>query len=355
MSQLWSQFVRELKPYVPGAQGGGEQVVKLNTNENPYPPSPRVTEVLRDFNAGDLRLYPQPESDDLVKTIARYHGLNTDQVFVGNGSDEILAHAFNALFRRNSPLLFPDLTYSFYPVYCKLFDIAYKKVALDASFQINVADYAGATGGIVFANPNAPTSLLLAQHALRDLLASAPDSAVLVDEAYIDFSSAPESRASAIALLNECSNLLVTRTLSKSRSLAGLRVGYALGSPELIEALRRVKNSFNSYPVDALASALAIASFEDEEYFQAMRQRVLAERARLVDALRARGFEALDSAANFLMVRHSSKKARGIYQGLHAKDVWVRYFDLPRIENYLRISVGSAEQNDALLDALDTL
>ncbi|MGB5326002.1 MAG: histidinol-phosphate transaminase [Pseudomonadales bacterium] len=353
MSRLWSDLVKSLDPYVPGAQGGGTDVVKLNTNENPYPPSPRVEAILRSFDVDSLRRYPQPESDKLLAVIAGYHGVDASQVFVGNGSDEVLAHAFNALFRRGAPLLTPDLSYSFYPVYCKLFDISYKTIALDDQFRIDIDAYAGAAGGVVFANPNAPTGLLLEQDRLRELLTKVRDSAVLVDEAYVDF--AVGEVASSIALLKDFDNLLITRTLSKSRSLAGLRLGYALGSPELVEALRRVKNSFNSYPVDALASALAIASFEDEEYFQQTRLHIIAERERLQRELAKRGFAGPASASNFVLVKHAVRAARELYEGLLARKVWVRYFDVPRVSEYLRISVGSSEENDALLEALDDL
>lgn len=352
MSRLWSDFVAGLEPYVPGAQGAAADVTKLNTNENPYPPSPRVQQVLQQFDAGSLRLYPPPESDRLRRAIAKYHGVNEAQVFVGNGSDEVLAHAFNALFRKPAPLLSPDHSYSFYPVYCQLYNINMQVVPLDNQFRIDVTDYYQARGGVVFANPNAPTGLLLARSSLRQLLGKVRDCAVLVDEAYMDFASVDED-LSALPLLQEYDNLLITRTLSKSHSLAGLRLGYALGSPGLIEALVRVKNSFNSYPVDALASALAIASFEDAAYCRDSCRRIIDERNRMLAALRQRGFESLDSAANFVMARHTGRPAGELYEALLAQKVWVRYFDKPRIRDYLRITVGSPEQNDRLFEALD--
>jgi len=273
--------------------------------------------------------------------------LTPAQVFVGNGSDEVLAHAFQALLKHEAPLLFPDITYSFYPVYCGLYGIEYQAVALDHEFRIDVADYARPNGGIIFPNPNAPTGCLLALDAIERLLQANPDSVVLVDEAYIDFGG-----TSAIALVDRYPNLLVTQTLSKSRSLAGLRVGLAVGHPDLIEALERIKNSFNSYPLDRIAIAGAAAAFEDRDYFERTCQQVIASRETVVDALRERGFEVLPSSANFIFARHPQRDAAALAAELREQGIIVRHFKQPRIDQFLRITIGTPEQNQALLQAL---
>lgn len=348
MSKFWSPFVKELVPYVPGEQPKIANLVKLNTNENPYGPSPKAIAAMQAELGDSLRLYPDPNSDRLKQSVADHYGVTTAQVFVGNGSDEVLAHIFHGLFQHGRPLLFPDVTYSFYPVYCGLYGIPFEAVPLDEQFQIRVEDYARSNGGIIFPNPNAPTGCLLTLDAVEALLNGSPDSVVVVDEAYIDFGG-----ESAIALVDRYPNLLVTQTLSKSRSLAGLRVGLAVGHPDLIEALERIKNSFNSYPLDRMAIAGAAAAFDDRAWFDETRQRVIRSREQLVAALEARGFEVLPSAANFVFARHPGKDAAGIAAGLREKGVIVRHFKQARIAQFLRITIGTPEQNQALLDALD--
>ncbi|MGC8098192.1 histidinol-phosphate transaminase [Metapseudomonas otitidis] len=348
MSKFWSPFVKELVPYVPGEQPKIANLVKLNTNENPYGPSPKAIAAMQAELGDSLRLYPDPNSDRLKQSVADHYGMSTAQVFVGNGSDEVLAHIFHGLFQHGRPLLFPDVTYSFYPVYCGLYGIPFEAVPLDEQFQIRVEDYARPNGGIIFPNPNAPTGCLLTLDAVEALLNGSPDSVVVVDEAYIDFGG-----ESAIALVDRYPNLLVTQTLSKSRSLAGLRVGLAVGHPDLIEALERIKNSFNSYPLDRMAIAGAAAAFDDRAWFDETRQRVIHSREQLVAALEARGFEVLPSAANFVFARHPGKDAAGIAAGLREKGVIVRHFKQARIAQFLRITIGTPEQNQALLDALD--
>lgn len=347
MSKFWSPFVKDLVPYVPGEQPKLAKLVKLNTNENPYGPSPKALAAMQAQLHGDLRLYPDPNSDLLKQAVADYYGVETAQVFVGNGSDEVLAHAFHGLFQHGQPLLFPDISYSFYPVYCGLYGIPFEAVALDEQLQIRVEDYARPNGGIVFPNPNAPTGCLLALEAIERLLKANPDSVVLVDEAYIDFGG-----VSAISLVNQYPNLLVTQTLSKSRSLAGLRVGLAVGHPDLIEALERIKNSFNSYPLDRLAIAGAAAAFEDRAYFAHTCQLVIDSREALVAELQQLGFEVLPSAANFVFARHPQQDAAALAAGLREHGVIVRHFKQARIAQFLRISIGTPEQNQALLDAL---
>lgn len=350
MSKFWSPFVKELVPYVPGEQPKLANLVKLNTNENPYGPSPKAIAAMQAELADSLRLYPDPNGERLKRAVADYYGVRPAQVFVGNGSDEVLAHAFHGLFQHGKPLLFPDVTYSFYPVYCGLYGIAYEAIALDDRFQIDVADYARPNGGIIFPNPNAPTGCLLALDAIERLLQANPDSVVLVDEAYIDFGG-----TSAIALVDRYPNLLVTQTLSKSRSLAGLRVGLAVGHPDLIEALDRIKNSFNSYPLDRIAIAGAAAAFEDREYFAQTCGQVVASRETVVAAMQAMGFEVLPSAANFIFARHPQQDATRLAAGLREQGIIVRHFKQARIDQFLRITIGAPEQNQALLAALKGL
>ncbi len=350
MSKFWSPFVKDLVPYVPGEQPKLTKLVKLNTNENPYGPSPKAIAAMQAELNDDLRLYPDPNGERLKQAVADYYGVSTAEVFVGNGSDEVLAHAFHGLFQHEQPLLFPDVTYSFYPVYCGLYGIEFQALPLDEQFQIRVEDYARPNGGIIFPNPNAPTGCLLALEAIERLLQANPDSVVLVDEAYIDFGG-----ESAISLVGRYPNLLVTQTLSKSRSLAGLRVGIAVGHPDLIEALERIKNSFNSYPLDRLAIAGAAAAFEDREWFEQTRQAVIASREAVVAGLQALGFEVLPSAANFVFARHPHKDAAGLAAGLREQGVIVRHFKQARISQFLRISIGAPEQNRALLEALRPL
>lgn len=353
MSRYWSSLVHRLTPYVPGEQPQLANLVKLNTNENPYPPSPRVAAAIaEELRAGgeSLRLYPDPNADRLKQAVARFYAaydIQPQQVFVGNGSDEVLAHVFLALFKHDLPILFPDITYSFYPVYCGLYEIDYVTVPLDATFAIHVEDYPEANGGIIFPNPNAPTGCLLPLAAIEHLLQVNRHSVLVVDEAYVDFGG-----QSAIALVGRHANLLVVHTLSKSRSLAGLRVGYAVGQSHLIEALERVKNSFNSYPLDRLAIAGAVAAIDDREHFERTRQAIVRSRDELSGALLALGFAVLPSAANFLFARHPQHDAGALSAALRQRGIIVRHFRLPRIDQYLRITVGSNAQCETLLAAL---
>jgi histidinol-phosphate aminotransferase len=350
MSRFWSGFVNELDPYVPGEQPKLANLTKLNTNENPYGPSPKVIEAIRMAASDRLRLYPDPTSAELRQAIADFYKVDMASVFVGNGSDEVLAHVFNALFRHDAPILFPDISYSFYPVYCQLYQISYDKVPLNDALEIDVDDYSNANGGIIFPNPNAPTGCLLPISDIEKLLQKNTDSVVVIDEAYIDFGG-----ETAVSLVKDYPNLLVVQTMSKSRSLAGLRLGYAIGQPELIEALIRVKDSFNSYPVDSLASAAGIAAMKDKAYFKTTCQAVIDERYKVVTGLKELGFDVLPSAANFVFASHHQANAVDIAAGLRKEGIIVRHFNKPRIEQYLRISIGTATENQQLLSVLDTL
>ena len=343
--------MRALVPYAPGEQPRIAALVKLNTNENPYPPSPRVVEAIRAAAQHGLQLYPDPESTALRECIAAHHGLQPGQVFPGNGSDEVLAHAFFAFFRQALPLLMPDVSYSFYRVYCQLYGIEARQVALDAALRIRVEDYAGRpAGGVVIANPNAPTGIALPLAEVEQLLQSQPQCVVLVDEAYVDFGA-----ESAVGLVDRYPNLLVVHTLSKSRSLAGLRVGFAVGQRHLIEALERVKNSFNSYPLDLLAGAGAIAAYQDSDYFQRAREAVMQSRDVLTLELFRLGFEVLPSAANFVFATYPGHDAGTLGQRLREQHVLVRHFELPRIASYLRITVGTPAQCERLGQTLARL
>jgi histidinol-phosphate aminotransferase len=351
MSKFWSAIVHALTPYVPGEQPKIQNLIKLNTNENPYGPSPKVIAALQAEAGDSLRLYPDPESSRMKAAIAEYHGLHTSQVFVGNGSDEVLAHIFQALLKHELPLLFPDITYSFYPVYCGLYGIQYETVPLNARFEIAIDDYLRPNGGIIFPNPNAPTGIPLPVAEIERLLQVNKDSVVVIDEAYVDFGT-----ESAVALVNRYPNLLVTHTYSKSRSLAGLRIGYAVGDAGLIEALIRVKDSFNSYPIDRFAEAGAIAALQDEAYFQQTRQQVITVREQLVNDLQALGFEVLPSGANFIFARHAGYTGEQLAAGLREQAVIVRHFKKPaRIADFLRITIGNDAQNQALMQALTGL
>lgn len=349
MSRYWSAVVHGLTPYIPGEQPRLSNLLKLNTNENPYGPSPRVLEALRAEVADSLRLYPDPASQKLVQAIAARHGVAPGQVFVGNGSDEVLAHTFQALLKHDEPLLFPDITYSFYPVYCRLYGIAYREMPLTDSLEIDVDAYLQTkNGGIVFPNPNAPTGRFLGLSEVQRLLQGNTESVVVIDEAYVDFGG-----TSAVSLVRSYPHLLVTHTLSKSRALAGLRVGYAIGHPDLIEALVRVKDSFNSYPMDRFAQAGAVAALEDQGYFEAACRKVINSRERLVTGLQALGFEVLPSAANFVFARHPRWEGAELTARLRERSIVVRHFRDPRrIAQFMRITVGADEHCDALVGAL---
>lgn len=347
MSRFWSPVVQGLTPYVPGEQPKLQNLVKLNTNENPYGPSLAVQAALREAVGDSLRLYPDPNADALKDTLAAYHGVARNEIFVGNGSDEVLAFVFQALLQHEAPVLFPDVTYSFYPVYCGLYGIDFVKVPLGEAMDIRAEDYRRPCGGIIFPNPNAPTGIGMPAAAVEQMLAEHPDAVVVVDEAYVDFGG-----ESVIPLVKRYPNLLVVQTLSKSRSLAGLRVGFAIGHPDLIEALDRVKNSFNSYPLDRLALTGAVAAYQDEAYFQQTRRAIMVSRETLVAQLRELGFDVLPSQANFVFARHPGRDALLLAQGLRERAVIVRHFRQPRIDQYLRITVGTDAECAALVAAL---
>lgn len=340
----------KLQPYTPGEQPKISNLTKLNTNENPYGPSPDVLQAMQQVLNDDLRLYPPPHAEELKQTIADYYQLEENQIFVGNGSDEVLAHIFNGLLKQNKPIFFPDITYSFYPVFCQLYDIEFEKVPLTEDFSIDLGDYQRPNGGIIFPNPNAPTGKLVALGDIEQLLLANRDSVVVVDEAYVDFGG-----QSAVGLINRFDNLLVVHTLSKSRSLAGLRIGYAMANAALIEGLDRVKNSFNSYPLGHLQIAAAIASFKDESYFKQTCAQVISSREQLVEQLQALGFKILPSAANFVFARHNSESAEVIATYLRQQGIIVRHFQQPRIDQFLRITVGTSQDNQLLVDSLASM
>ncbi|WP_333660885.1 histidinol-phosphate transaminase [Acinetobacter sp.] len=348
--RFWSPEVRELEPYVPGEQPKIQNLLKLNTNENPYPPSPKVVEAVQTVLANQadaLRLYPDPDAIALKQAIANQQKIELDQVFVGNGSDEVLAHIFKAFFIQKEPVLYPDITYSFYPVYSQFFGIQTKQIPLNENFEIDISDYQQENGGIIITNPNAPTSLALGLEQIEQVLQANPDRVIVIDEAYVDFGA-----ESAVQLVNQYDNLVVCQTTSKSRSLAGLRVGFAIAQSHLIAALEAVKNSFNSYPIDRFAIAAAVASFEDQVYFEAQCAKVIESREKLVDDLTALGFKVLPSKANFIFATHPQYEAAKLAQQLREQGIIVRYFNKPRIDQFLRITIGTDKQNQRLVDTL---
>ena len=350
MSKYWSPIVSTLKPYVAGEQPRIANLVKLNTNENPYGPSPKALAAIKNASDNGLRLYPDPVALELRESIAALHGVDTGEVFVGNGSDEVLAHTFMGLLNHDAPLLYPDITYSFYPVYSLLYGIESQQVALDENFGIRLSDYDRPCGGIILPNPNAPTGIGLPLSDIEALVAALPDQPVVIDEAYVDFGG-----ESAIPLTRKYPNLLVVQTFSKSRSLAGMRVGFAIGQRPLIDALERVKDSFNSYPLDKLAQVAAKAAIEDVEWFETCRQRIIASRTRVVSGLEQRGFRVLPSLANFVFATHPDFAGADLAAKLRERAVIVRHFAKPRIDPYLRISIGTEEECDRLIEALDDI
>jgi len=350
MEKYWSDLVKQLRPYEPGEQPWMDGVLKLNTNENPFGPSPKVLSAIEGQLGSQLRLYPPPNADLLKQAIADYYGLKDSQIFLGNGSDEILAHVFNGLLKKALPLLFPDITYSFYPVFCQLYDIDFEEIPLKDDLSIDLTDYEVPNGGIIFPNPNAPTGRLLAIGEIEYLLKANRNSVVVIDEAYIDFGG-----QSSIGLLTDNPNLIVTQTMSKSRSMAGMRIGFALGSADLIEGLERVKNSFNSYPLGHLQIAAGISAIEDSDHFKDTCQRVIHNRAKLTIDLEELGFSVVPSAGNFVLVRHFRASALKIYGQLKNNGILVRHFNKQRLDNFLRITVGTTEQNDQLVTALATI
>ncbi|WP_299876333.1 histidinol-phosphate transaminase [uncultured Cocleimonas sp.] len=353
MSKFWSKRTHELSPYTAGEQPQDQQYIKLNTNENPYPPSPLAIEAMQAASGEAMRLYPDPNSFELKQAIADNFSVWTDQVFVGNSSDEVLAHAFVALLKHSKPLIFPDISYSFYPSYCKLFNIDHKQIPLADDFTIDLDDYSEETadqvGAIIFPNPNAPTGIALTLNEIEKILKANPDSPVVIDEAYVDFGA-----RTAISLVNDYPNLLVTQTFSKSRSLAGLRVGFAIGSVEMIEALERVKNSFNAYPLDRAAIAGAAASIKDRAHFQENCSKIIKTRERVSAELSDLGFTVLPSKANFVFAK-PEQDAEKLYLDLKANGVLVRYFNKPRINGFLRITIGTDEEMDLFIAKLKDL
>ncbi len=347
MSRFWSKTTQRLQPYVPGEQPQDQQYIKLNTNENPAPPSAAALSAMRAAVDSGLNQYPDPHCQDLKQAIADRYALTPAEVFVGNGSDEVLAHIFAGLFDASKRLVCPDISYSFYPAYARLYDIELQQIPLTEQFEIDLADYPSDNGGVIFANPNAPTSIALSVEEIREFVARNQGSVVVIDEAYVDFGA-----ASCVALISEFPNLLVVQTLSKSRSLAGLRVGYAMGSSELIEGLERVKNSFNSYPLDKIALAGAQAAIEDELSFRAACQNVIQLRDKATIDLRAEDFEVLNSAANFVFVRPTFMPAEKLYLALKEKGILVRHFSAPRISDFLRITIGTEQEMAGLLNAI---
>lgn len=344
----WEQYVRQVVPYVPGEQPDKARMIKLNTNENPYPPAPGVARALREMEADSLRLYPDPTSSSLIKALAEYYGLGEDQVFVGVGSDDVLSLAFLTFFNSEKPIRFPATSYSFYKVWADLYRIPYECPALDENFRIRPEDYEKENGGIVFPNPNAPTSVFLPLDQVERIVRNNPDVVVIVDEAYIDFGG-----ESAGKLTDKYENLLVVQTFSKSRSLAGMRIGYAFGNPKLIQALNDVKYSFNSYTMNRTALALGVEAVKDEAYFRENLAKIMATRSRVSERMRELGFEFPESYTNFLFASHREIPAKELFTALRERDIYVRYFDTPRIDNYLRITIGTDEEMDAFLDFVE--
>lgn len=345
MSREWTKNLRNIEPYVPGEQSKDKDIVKINANENPYPPSPKAAEVLKSFDTNKLRFYPSANSTKLKEAIAKYYKVDVSNVFVGNGSDDVLAVAFQSFFNSEKPIVYPDLTYSFYPVWCSLFGIKYKNYPVGDDFRINPEDYKEKNGGVVIPNPNAPTSLGEGLDFVEKILNYNQDSVVVIDEAYVDFGG-----TSSIPLINKYENLLVTGTFSKSRSLAGLRIGFAIGSKALIDVMEAVKNSYNSYTVDSLSIEMGAASIKDDEYFKSTCKKVIKTRERVTLELEKLGFDVLDSQTNFIFATHNKHNMKSLFEYLKTQKVFIRYFSLPRIENYVRITIGTNEEMDIFLE-----
>lgn len=347
MNNKWQNNLRNIEPYVPGEQPKNANIIKLNANENPYPPSPKVKEVINGFDTDSLRLYPDSNVSDFKKALADYYNVNEENVFVGNGSDDVLALCFQSFFCSDKPIVFPDITYSFYPVWCDLFSIPYKTLPLGNDFRICLNDYKAENGGVVLPNPNAPTSLGEGREQIETLLNYNSDSVVLIDEAYVDFGG-----YSSVELISSYENLIVTGTFSKSRSLAGMRIGFAIASKALIDVLEAVKNSYNSYTVDQLSIAAGIASIKDDVYFKKTLKRVIETRERVADAMTEMGFVFLNSQTNFLMASHPNHSMKDMFDYLKENNILIRYFNLPRIDVFVRITIGTDEEMDAFLSAV---
>jgi len=345
MSKFWNEITKTIEPYVSGEQPKDKKYIKLNTNENPYPPSEKVLKAIKDVASSDLRLYPDPDCEKLRETVAGYYDLNKNQVFVGNGSDEVLALSFLTFFNAKEEIVYPDISYSFYPVYANLYGLKVRLSKLNEDFSINVEDFLSKNGGVVIPNPNAPTGKFLQVSAIKRILDYNSEKVVIIDEAYVDFGG-----ESVVSLIKDYPNLLVVQTLSKSRSLAGMRVGLALGQEELIHGLNRIKNSFNSYTADTVAQVAAVAAFEDEKYFKKCTKRIIKTRETAVKKLTKIGFDVVPSKANFIFVSHKAISAETLFIKLREKGVLVRYFNKPKINNYLRITIGSEEEMDVFLE-----
>lgn len=347
MNDLWKKNLRDIEPYVPGEQSKDRDIVKINANENPYPPSPKAVEALNNFDTGKLRFYPQANATALKQAIAEYYKVKTENVFVGNGSDDVLALAFQSFFNGDKPIAYPDITYSFYPVWCRLLGIEYVNFPLDENFRINVEDYKAENGGVVIPNPNAPTSIGEGREFVERLMEYNQDSVVIIDEAYCDFGG-----VSSVPLISKYENLLVTGTFSKSRSLAGMRIGFAIGSKTLIDTLEAVKNSYNSYTVDALSIVMGIEAMKDVEYFNETISKIIATRMRVTEELRLLGFEVLDSQTNFIMATHKDYDMKEMFEYLKENKIFIRYFNQPRINKYVRITIGTDEEMDKFLNGV---
>lgn len=343
----WEKNIRKVTPYTPGEQPKNENVVKLNTNECPYPPSPMVAEVLNHQNKDRFRLYPDPDAAELVSAIAEYYHVNPNQVFVGVGSDDVLGMAFLTFFNSDKPIRFPDITYSFYDVWADLFHIDYVTKPLNQNFEIVKEDYLGENGGIIFPNPNAPTAVEMGLSDIEDIIKENQDVVVIIDEAYADFGD-----VTALELIDKYDNLLVVRTYSKSRAMAGMRIGYAIGSEKLISAMKAVKFSYNSYTMNMTSIDAGVAAIKDDAYFKKIVSQIIDTRERTKEKLSELGFTFTDSKTNFLFVKHNTIKADIIFELLKKKNIFVRYFDKPRIDNYLRITIGTDQEMDKLYDAL---
>lgn len=345
--KAWASNLRKVTPYTPGEQPQGTNIIKLNTNENPYPPSPKVFDMHGKVDASKFALYPELSAQSLVDRLADYHGIGSDNVFVGVGSDDVLSMAFLTFFNSKKPILFPNITYSFYPVWAEVYQIPYECPELREDFTIDVEDYKKENGGVVIANPNAPTSIEMPLAQVEEIIQANPNVVVIVDEAYVDFGG-----TTALPLIEKYDNVLVVRTYSKSRSMAGMRIGYAMGNAALIQALNDVKESVNSYTMNTESILIGAASLDDEEYFQKNLKKVMNTRAKTVEALKELGFSVLDSKTNFLFASHKSVPAKEIFEKLKEKEIYVRYFSKAKIDNYLRITIGTDEQMEIFLDAV---
>lgn len=348
ITMTWKENVRKVEPYVPGEQPKDSNIIKLNTNENPYPPSKKVDEVLKRVQEDSLRRYPDPNATLLVSALAKRYQVAEENVFVGVGSDDVLGMAFLTFFNSNRPILFPDVSYSFYSVWADLYRIPYERPALDEAFRIVPSDYYKENGGIIIPNPNAPTAIYENLNVFEDILQHNKDSVVIIDEAYIDFAEAP----SAVSLIDKYDNLLVVQTYSKSRSMAGMRIGYAIGNKELIQCLNDIKFSYNSYTMNQTAIDSGVAALEDEVYFKETVQKIIQTREDTKNKLTQLGFQVTDSKANFVFASHPEIPAKEIFEELKKKGIYVRYFNLPRINNYLRITIGTEEEMKQLIDFL---